>query len=57
MPPPTVLPSQVFLLNILLAVLSFGQTIASETQVDFPQHVLAAQTSLTPQSVVAAQFL
>jgi hypothetical protein len=55
MPPPTVLPSQVFLLNILLAVLSFGQTIVSETQIAFPQHVLTAQTSLAAHSEVAAQ--
>lgn len=54
--PPTVLPSQLFLLNILLVALSLGQTIASETQVDVPQQVLTAQTSLAPQSEVAAQF-
>jgi hypothetical protein len=51
------LPSQVFLLNILLVEPSFGQTIVNETQMAFPQQVLTAHTSLVPQSEVAAQVL
>jgi hypothetical protein len=59
MPPPTVSPSQVFLLNILLVEPSFGQTFRCMMQIPPPprQQVLIAQTSSVPQSELTLQAL